>query len=93
MIFEPLTDLALTSIRVGGHLWGQYLGLRNDPATIRDYLRVAGSIAEEVGRLALMPNDSPTRYKGKPGTVKRVAWSEPIPCPTSRPSARFSAAR
>jgi diacylglycerol O-acyltransferase len=81
MIFEPLSDVALTSIRIGGQLWGQYLGLRNDPATIRDYLRVAGAIAEEIGRLALMPNDSPTRYKGKAGTVKRVAWSEPIPLP------------
>jgi hypothetical protein len=44
-------------------------------------VRVAGPIAEEVGKLALMPNDSPTRYKGKAGTVKRVAWSEPIPLP------------
>jgi diacylglycerol O-acyltransferase len=81
MIFDPLSDVALTSIRIGGQLWGHYLGLRNDPATIRDYLRVAGAIAEEIGRLALMPNDSPTRYKGKAGTVKRVAWSEPIPLP------------
>jgi diacylglycerol O-acyltransferase len=77
-ILEPLTDVALASIRVGGHLWGQYLGLRNDPARIRDYARVAAAIAQEVGKLALLPNDSPTRFKGKPGTVKRVAWSEPL---------------
>jgi hypothetical protein len=39
-ILAPLTDLALASIHVGGHLWGQYLGLRNDPATLLDYARV-----------------------------------------------------
>jgi diacylglycerol O-acyltransferase len=41
LILEPLTDVASASIRVGGHLWGQYLGLRNDPARLRDYARVA----------------------------------------------------
>jgi diacylglycerol O-acyltransferase len=79
LILEPLTDVAIASIRVGGHLWGQYLGLRDDPARLRDYARVAAAITQEVSKLALMPNDSPTRYKGKPGTVKRVAWSEPLP--------------
>jgi WS/DGAT/MGAT family acyltransferase len=28
-----------------------------------------------------MPDDSKTRFKGKPGAVKRVAWSEPLPLP------------
>jgi WS/DGAT/MGAT family acyltransferase len=80
-IAEPLTDLALASIRISGNLWGHYQGLRNDPGSIRDYASVAGAIANEVSKLALMPNDSETRFKGKPGTVKRVAWSDPIPLP------------
>lgn len=78
-VLEPLSDAALASIHLGGHLWGQYLGLRKDPAKIGDYTRVAAAIAQEAGRLALLPNDSPTRYKGRAGTIKRVAWSEPIP--------------
>ena len=78
LVIEPLSDVALTSIRVGGHLWGHYLGLRQDPGTLRDYARFAGAIAQEVGKLALLPNDSTTRFKGKAGTVKRVAWSKPI---------------
>jgi WS/DGAT/MGAT family acyltransferase len=78
-IAEPITDLALASIRIGGNLWGHYQGLRKDPGTIRDYASVAGAIANEVSKLALMPSDSDTLLKGKPGTVKRVAWSEPIP--------------
>ncbi|WP_301100401.1 wax ester/triacylglycerol synthase family O-acyltransferase [Propionivibrio sp.] len=79
ILAEPISDLALASIRIGGNLWGQYQGLRNDPGTLRDYASVAGAMLNEVGKLALMANDSETRLKGKPGTVKRVAWSEPIP--------------
>lgn len=78
VITEPITDLALASIRLGGTLWGHYQGLRNDPGTLLDYASVARAIANEVGKLALMPSDSQTRLKGKPGTVKRVAWSDPI---------------
>lgn len=78
-IAEPITDLALGAIRIGGNLWGQYQGLRKDPGSIRDYASVAGSLVNEVKKLALMPDDSATRLKGKPGRVKRVAWSEPIP--------------
>jgi diacylglycerol O-acyltransferase len=78
-IAEPISDLALASIRIGGNLWGQYQGLRKDPHVLLDYAGIAGAMANEVRKLALMPNDSVTRFKGKPGTVKRVAWSEPIP--------------
>lgn len=81
VIAEPITDLALASIRLGGTLWGHYQGLRNDPATIGDYASVAGAIANEIGKLAMMPSDSQTRLKGKAGTVKRVAWSEPMSLP------------
>ena len=75
---EPLGNLMLASIRFGGQLWGQYLGLRNDPMALREYARVAATWTADMGRLALMPDDCPTRFKGKAGTVKRVAWSEPI---------------
>ena len=26
-----------------------------------------------------MSQDSPTRFKGRPGVAKRVAWAEPLP--------------
>jgi WS/DGAT/MGAT family acyltransferase len=77
-IYEPMTDATLASIRIGGKLWSKYLGLLSNPAKAFDYARIAGAIAKEVGKLAMMPNDTATRFKGKPGTVKRVAWSEPM---------------
>lgn len=41
--------------------------------------RTAMQLLQDASALALMPDDSPTRLKGKPGTTKRVAWNDPIP--------------
>ena len=34
---------------------------------------------QDASALAFMPDDSPTRLKGTPGLLKRVAWCEPLP--------------
>ena len=80
-IYEPMTDATLASLRIGGKLWTKYLDLLRNPGQAIDYARLAGTIAGEVGKLALMCNDSKTRFKGKPGTSKCVAWSAAIPLP------------
>jgi WS/DGAT/MGAT family acyltransferase len=38
-------------------------------------------LTSEIAKLALMSEDSPTRFKGKPGVAKRVAWADPLPLP------------
>ena len=43
-----------------------------------DLARMGGQLAADLAALALMPDDSPTRLKGQPGTAKRVAWCQPI---------------
>jgi diacylglycerol O-acyltransferase / wax synthase len=40
--------------------------------------RLGAKVLQDVAAMALMADDSPTRLKGKPGGVKRVAWGEPI---------------
>lgn len=44
-------------------------------------LREGTSIAAELAYLTLMPNDSPTRFKGVPSGSKCIAWSDPIALP------------
>jgi len=80
-IWRPMSDAVLTSINISGKFWRKYLELLSNPAQALDYARMGAGIATEIAKLAIMPNDSPTRFKGKPGTSKRVAWSEPIPLP------------
>lgn len=78
-IWRPVTETMRASINISGKIWNKYLDLLANPWKAVDYARVGSTIAVEIGKLAIMPNDSPTRFKGKPGTTKRVAWSEPIP--------------
>ena len=44
-----------------------------------DLARVLYQLASDSAALALMPDDSKTRLKGKPGGKKKVAWCQPIP--------------
>ncbi len=41
--------------------------------------RVGYQAMGDAAALALMPDDSPTRLKGRPGGTKKVAWCEPLP--------------
>ena len=80
-IWRPATDAMLNGIRLSTNLWAKYVGLVANPLQALEYSRLGTAIAGEIGKLALMPDDSPTRFKGKPGTSKRVAWSAPISLP------------
>jgi diacylglycerol O-acyltransferase / wax synthase len=44
-------------------------------------VRAGAGIAGELAHLLLMPQDSHTRFKGKPGGDKRVAWADPVALP------------
>ena len=46
-----------------------------------DTLKEGTDIAGELAYLLLMPNDSPTRFKGQASGIKRVAWTDPISLP------------
>ena len=80
-MWRPATDAMLNGIRLSTNLWAKYVGLVTNPLQALEYSRLGTVIAGEIGKLALMPDDSPTRFKGKPGTSKRVAWSAPISLP------------
>lgn len=80
-MWRPATDAMLNGIRLSTNLWAKYVGLVTNPLQALEYSRLGTAIAGEIGKLALMQDDSPTRFKGKPGTSKRVAWSAPISLP------------
>jgi WS/DGAT/MGAT family acyltransferase len=64
------------SIGVTADLWKEATSLATHPAKIA---RLGAGVAGELAWLLLMPEDSWTRFKGKPSGNKRVAWTDTIP--------------
>jgi WS/DGAT/MGAT family acyltransferase len=78
-LFEPLAGMANQALRISGEVAERGLDALLNPEKIVQYAQVAASVAGEIAYLATMPDDSHTRYKGKVGTEKRVAWTDPLP--------------
>ena len=76
-LWHPLAEAG----RLVSGLRDQYSDLLSNPKQLMGFARVSRDVAGEIAKLATMANDSPTRFKGKLGTRKQLAWSEPIPLP------------
>ncbi|MFL5347711.1 MAG: WS/DGAT/MGAT family O-acyltransferase [Hyalangium sp.] len=59
--------------------WKRGAELISEPIQVGDLVRGGARGAAALSRLALMPSDPPTVFRGPLGTVKRAAWSDPIP--------------
>ena len=89
-LLKPFTDLTVKTLGAMGEGASRSLGLLdmlNDPKNgarkginaSMDAAKVMMQVVKDGAALALMPDDSKTRLKGKPGGTKKVAWCEPIP--------------
>ncbi len=76
---EPISGAMKLARSVGSTLIEKGTEIWLDPAKAVALAEQGGALTAEVAKLALMPQDSPTRFKGKPGAAKRVAWAEPLP--------------
>src|SRR6266446_3272871 len=50
--------------------------LCHKPAKAVAFAKQGSAFTEELAKLMLMGQDSPTRFKGQPGVAKRVAWAD-----------------
>jgi WS/DGAT/MGAT family acyltransferase len=82
-LVKPLAAVVLKMLEAGGEgalrpaalLQQAAPGLQASPALAQGAWQLLGDAAA----LLLMPDDSPTRLKGKPAGSKRVAWCPPLP--------------
>ena len=74
----PIESVMDDGARMGSRMVAKYSRWVDDPTQAMDAAKVAAGFAQELAALAMLPNDTPTRLKGKTGTVKCVAWSNPI---------------
>ena len=75
----PVDALLRTLKGAGATLAQKGMSLLNDPATALKLAGQGSALAIEIAKLALMGQDSPTRFKGRPAVEKRVAWADPLP--------------
>ena len=90
-LLKPFTDMTVKALDAVGEGASRSLGMLNEPKKgladgfekglhgSMDMAKVLLQVLKDGAALALMPDDSPTRLKGKPSGVKKVAWCEPIP--------------
>ena len=86
-LIRPFGDLTARALEAAGGgaakslalMASPHQGLNDTLGQAADLARLGGQLASDLAALALMPDDSPTRLKGTPGTAKSVAWCEPIP--------------
>jgi WS/DGAT/MGAT family acyltransferase len=78
-LLETLAEALGTAFHAGSDLGAKALTLAQDPDRMQTYGQYGIGLLAELAKLLAMPPDSPTSLKGHTGTVKRVAWSEPMP--------------
>jgi len=74
----PLANALQTALGIGRTLLDKGAEIWMDPVKALSLAEQGGAFTAEIAKLALMSQDSPTRFKGAPGVAKRVAWAEPI---------------
>jgi WS/DGAT/MGAT family acyltransferase len=78
-LMEPFGGVMRNALRIGSAMIEKGAEIWEDPAKALALAEQGGALTSEIAKLALMGQDSPTRFKGKPATAKRVAWAEPLP--------------
>jgi WS/DGAT/MGAT family acyltransferase len=82
-LLKPVTELTIKAIGLYGDGMAKSVELMANPvqplAGGMDVARAGYQLISDAAAMALMPDDSPTRLKGKATPGKVVAWGEPMP--------------
>ena len=78
-LVQPLADALGLAKKLGASLLDNGSELWQHPGKAIALAEQVGALTGEITKLALMGQDSPTRFKGTPGVAKRVAWAERLP--------------
>ena len=76
---KPLTKGTVKAIEVTEQALSRSMQTITTPDLLVEYAGIGSQVIKDIASLAMMPNDSPTSLKGKPGHKKAVAWNEPLP--------------
>jgi WS/DGAT/MGAT family acyltransferase len=77
-LLAPLSGVLSIARKIGSMLVDKGIAIWSDPGQAVALAGQGTALTAELAKLALMPQDSPTRFKGTPGVPKRVAWTDPL---------------
>ncbi|MGQ0428783.1 MAG: WS/DGAT/MGAT family O-acyltransferase [Gammaproteobacteria bacterium] len=63
----------------GAEWLAKAMDLTRNPEQANEVAKHALGVAGELARVAMLPDDPPTRFKGTLGTRKIAAWTDPLP--------------
>jgi WS/DGAT/MGAT family acyltransferase len=77
-ILEPAREGLDFATHLGQRLIEEGKNIVNEPARAGQYAVEASEIIRELAHSLTLPDDPKTRFKGKQGVRKQVAWAEPL---------------
>ncbi len=82
-LVETALETVAKTKKIGSALVKEVGKAASDPAHLKKLARTTGRVPTDIttvlSRLTLMKSDPNTPFKGRLGTRKRVAWSDPVP--------------
>jgi len=78
-LLEPTQAGLQKLLAAGEKTWGKVAQMLADPGVAAEIAREGSEITRELGIAITLSDDPETALKGKLGTIKRVAWAEPLP--------------
>ena len=78
-LLEPAKGGVDFAINKSQKLLEEAIQILHQPDKAGECLTLAGELLRELSQALLLPNDPPSRFKGKLGVRKRVAWAPPVP--------------
>jgi diacylglycerol O-acyltransferase / wax synthase len=82
-LLKPMSHLTMQTVKLASKGMSKGMDAFMAPDNPMDgtlqMARMGYQAVSDVATFAMMPNDSATRLKGKPGIAKRVAWNDDLP--------------
>jgi WS/DGAT/MGAT family acyltransferase len=80
-LYRPASRGLEQALKLGWSAWSELARMLANPDFARAYARDGAAMLAELAHALTLPNDPATRFKGRLGRRKVVAWCEPIPLP------------
>lgn len=77
--FRPVAAMVDGARRTTEAVVNQGMGVLSSPSKVLEFMQMGGGTVASISKLATMPPDPITAFKGKLGVPKRAVWSRPIP--------------